>query len=205
MNPEEMLTAARTLIRAEGEALLKIAERLDDTFLQVVQQVADCAGKVIITGAGTSGAMAYRMAHLLATCGITAFYIPPGDALHGESAMMNPGDLLIAFSKAGKSEDINRFARIARDRGASVMAWTANPESDLAALSDLVIRIEVDASAEGEGMLPFGSTLAVGAYGDALTLMASRVRGFNLATLAQTHPMGGANELARQKQAGGKP
>lgn len=201
MNEQDMLAAARAQIRAEGAALLAIADKLDDTFLQAVRMVAECSGKIIISGAGTSGAMAFRLAHLLATCGITAFSVSPGDALHGESAMMHPGDVLIALSKAGKSEDINRFARIARERGAKIMAWTANPQSELAALSDLVVVLQVDSSAEGEGMLPFGSTLAAGAYGDALTLMAKELRGFNLATLAQTHPLGGSNELARQKQA----
>jgi arabinose-5-phosphate isomerase len=102
------------------------------------------------------------------------------------------------MSKAGKSSDINTFARIARERGASVMAWTAQQESELAVLASLVIHIEVPDSAEGEGLLPFGSTLANGAYGDALALAAKTLRGFNLATLAQTHPLGGANELAKQ-------
>lgn len=198
MDKNMMLAQARALIRAEGEALLQIAERLDDRFIQAVTMVAECRGKIIVTGAGTSGAMAHRLAHVLATCGMTAFYISPGDALHGESAMMGAGDVLIALSKAGKSEDINTFARIARERGAAVMAWTAKPESELASLATLVIVIQVPDSAEGEGLLPFGSTLANGAYGDALTLMAKTLRGFNLATLAQTHPLGGAHDLAQQ-------
>ena len=203
MDNEAMLTEARALIRAEGEALMSLAERLDDTFIKAVKLVAECQGKIIVTGAGTSGAMAHRLAHILATCGMTAFYITPGDALHGESAMLAQGDILIAMSKAGKSSDINTFAKIARERGAAVMAWTAKPESELAALATLVIHIEVPDSAEGEGLLPFGSTLANGAYGDALALMAKGLRGFSLTTLAQTHPLGGANELA--KQHGGQP
>jgi arabinose-5-phosphate isomerase len=198
MDKETMLAQARALIRAEGEALLHIAERLDDRFVQAVTMVAECRGKIIITGAGTSGAMAHRLAHILATCGMAAFYVSPGDALHGESAMMGAGDVLIALSKAGRSEDINSFARIARERGAAVMAWTAQPDSELAALAALVIIIQVPDSAEGEGLLPFGSTLANGAYGDALALMAKTLRGFNLMTLAQTHPMGGAHDLAQK-------
>lgn len=199
MDDQQILEDARALILAESEALLRLLERLDDTFLRAVYMVAGCRGKIIVTGAGTSGAMAYRLAHLLATCGMTAFYIPPGDALHGESAMISAGDVLIALSKAGMSSDINQFAAIARSRGAQVMAWTANAAGDLAKGSDLVVLFEVLQSAEGEGMLPFGSTLAHGAYGDALTLMAKRLRGFDLATLAQTHPLGGSNALARER------
>jgi arabinose-5-phosphate isomerase len=204
MDNDVMLAQARALIRAEGEALLQLAERLDDTFTQAVALVAECRGKIIVTGAGTSGAMAQRLAHLLATCGMTAFYITPGDALHGESVLLGEGDILIAMSKAGKSQDINSFAKIARERGAVVMAWTAKPDSELAALAALVIYIEVPDDAEGEALLPFGSTLAHGAIGDALTLMAKRLRGFSLATLAQTHPLGGAHELAQQHQGDGR-
>ncbi len=199
MDDRDMIAAARALIRAEADAIAQIAERLDESFIAAVRLVADCRGKVIVTGAGTSGAVAQRLAHLLATCGVTAFCIPPGDALHGESAMLTAGDLLIVFSKAGKSSDINAFARIARERGAQVMTWTASPQSELAMLSDQVILIEVDARAEGDGLLPFGSTLATAAYGDALTLMVKTLRGFDLATLAQTHPLGGAHDLASQR------
>jgi len=199
IDKNQILAQARELIEAEGKAILDLARQLDDTFVQAVHMIAECKGKILITGAGTSGAMAYRLAHLLATTGTPAFYIPPGDAMHGESALLTPGDILIALSKAGKSLEINLFARIARERGAQVMAWTANPDSELAQMSDLVIVITVDDRAEGENLLPFGSTLASGAYGDALTLMVKQLHGFDLATLAQTHPLGGANELARQK------
>ena len=199
MDDQQLLNDACALIRAESEAILRLVEQLDETFLSAAKMVAACRGKIIVTGAGTSGAMAYRLAHLLATCGMTAFYIPPGDALHGESAMINEGDLLIALSKAGMSSDINQFADIARSRGAQVMAWTANANGDLARMSDLVVLFEVRKEAEGEGMLPFGSTLAHGAYGDALTLVAKQLRGFDLATLAQTHPLGGSNALAQER------
>lgn len=198
MNHDQILAEARALIRAEADVIASIAAQLDDSFIQAVRLVHECAGIVYVTGAGTSGAMAKRLSHLLATCGVRAFYITPGDALHGESALASADDVLIVLSKAGKSADINQFARIARERGAKVMCWTAEPASELAQISDLVVRLETDTSAEGEALLPFGSTLAHGAFGDALTLMVKRLRGFNLAELAHTHPLGGANALAKQ-------
>lgn len=194
---EDILEQARTLIRAEAHVVEAVADQLDETFVRAVRMVAECTGRIYITGAGTSGAIARRLAHLLGTCGIAAFFIPPGDALHGQSAMAAPGDILIALSKAGKSADINQYARIASGRGCAVMTWTANPESELAELSDLVIALETDEAGEGEGLLPFGSTLANGVLGDALCLMAKRMRGFDLHELAQTHPLGGTKELLR--------
>ena len=195
MGSADILREARALVRAEGGAVTAVAEQLGETFVQAVQLVAGCTGRIFVTGSGTSGAMAYRLAHLLATCGMPAFFIPPSDALHGESAMVAPGDVMIALSKAGKSADINEFAAIAAQRGCAVMAWTADATSELARLSQLVVVIETDQAGEGEGVLPFGSTLAHGAVGDALCLLTKRWRGFNLAELAQTHPLGGAAQL----------
>lgn len=193
---DAILEGARAQIRAEAEAVMSVADQLGDSFVRAVELVAHCSGRIFITGAGTSGAIGYRLAHLLGTCAMPAFFIPPGDALHGKSAIAAPGDVLIALSKAGKSSDINDYARIVRQRGCTVIAWTAKADSELAALSDLVVVVETSDAGEGEGLLPFGSTLAHGALGDALCLMAKRIRGFDLGELRQTHPLGGAHELA---------
>ena len=91
------------------------------------------------TGSGTSGTIARRLAHLLATCGMHAFFVHPADALHGPSAAVAPGDVLIALSKAGKSAEINDFARVARARGGKVISLTWKPDSELGALSDVVL------------------------------------------------------------------
>lgn len=197
MEPNDILEQARTIIRAEGELLLTIADQLDDSFVQTVRLVSECSGNILITGAGTSGTMARRLAHLLATCGMAAFYLHPGEALHGPSAAVRPGDLVIAFSKAGKSAELNKFVEVARQRGAKIISWTWQPESPLGQLSDVVVPLPPDEQAEGEGVLPFGSSLANGAIGDALCLAAKRLRGFDLAELTQTHPSGATAELVR--------
>jgi len=197
MNKAEMLEMARAQIRAEGEVLLDIADQIDDSFMQAVELVVHCPRAILVTGSGTSGTMARRLAHLLATCGMSAFYQNPGEALHGPSAAIGPGDVIIAFSKAGKSQDVNTFCTIAKERGAEIMAWTWYPDSPLGQLSDVVLQIRPDEKGEGEGILPFGSTLATGAVSDALTLVAKQMRGFDLHTLTQTHPSGATAELVR--------
>lgn len=199
MQDREILEQAREMIRAEGEALIDIADQLGDSFVETVRLVSECQGRILITGAGTSGTIARRMAHLLSTCGMPAFFLHPADALHGPSAAIGPGDVLIAMSKAGKSAEINQLAAVARQRGGKVISWTWEPESPLAQLSDVVVVIRPDKKAEGEGVLPFGSSLANGAVGDALTLVAKRLRGFDLATLTQTHPSGATAQLVRKK------
>jgi arabinose-5-phosphate isomerase len=198
MNDQEVLLAGKTLIHAEALVVELMAERLGDDFVTAARLIAGCTGKILVTGAGTSGTMARRLAHMLATCGMSAFFAHAADALHGPSAAVAPGDILIAFSKAGKSAEINQFAGIARQRGAKVIAMTWEPDSPLGRSSDIVLNVNSGASGEGDGVLPFGSTLAAGAVSDALVHVARRLRGFDLVTLAQTHPSGGVTELLKK-------
>ncbi len=197
MDNNETLEQARALMRAEGQALIAAAEQLDDTFVESVRLVSDCQGCVYITGAGTSGVIARRLAHLLSTCAVRAFYINAAEALHGPSAAVSEGDVVIILSKAGRSAELNQFAAIAKERGAKVASWTGEAESPLAQLSDVVVVIRPGLEGEGEGVLPFGSSLAAGAVGDALTLLVKRRRAFDLATLVQTHPAGATSDLVK--------
>jgi arabinose-5-phosphate isomerase len=198
MTDNDMLAVGRALMRAEAAALLAAADQLDQNFVAAAHLIARCPGAVMTTGSGTSGTIARRLAHLLATCGMHAFFVHPADALHGPSASVAPGDVLIALSKAGKSAEINHFARVARARGGQVISLTWKPASELAELSDVVLVQPNAVEAEGEGVLPFGSTLAAGALCDALCLAAKNLRGFDLATLTQTHPSGATAELVRK-------
>jgi D-arabinose 5-phosphate isomerase GutQ len=198
MEANEILEQAKEMIRAEGKAIIDIADQLGDSFVEAVRLVSECNSRILITGAGTSGTIARRMAHLFATCGMPAFFVNAADALHGPSAAVAPGDILIALSKAGKSAEINQFAGVARQRGGKVISMTWEPESELAQLSNVVLVIRPDTKGEGEGVLPFGSTLANGAVGDALCLVAKRIRGFDLSVLTQTHPSGATAELVQK-------
>lgn len=200
MEANEILKQAKEMITAEGEAIIGVAGQLDQSFVEAARLVSECNSRILITGAGTSGTIARRMAHLFATCGMPAFYMNAADALHGSSAAIATGDVLIALSKAGRSAEINRFAEVARQRGGKVISMTWEPESELASLSDVVLIIRPDTKGEGEGVLPFGSTLANGAVGDALCLVAKRLRGFDLAELTQTHPSGATAELVQDSK-----
>lgn len=198
MNDVEILEESRALIRAEGEAVIQVAEQLGEEFVEAVRLVAGCTGAIMTTGSGTSGTIARRLAHLLGTCGMHAFFAHPADALHGPSASVQPGDVLIAYSKAGRSAEINHFAKVAKQRGGKVICITWEPESELGKLSDVTIAARSGERGEGEGVLPFASTLSAGAVSDALCLMAKNLRGFDLATLVQTHPSGATADLVRK-------
>lgn len=186
------------MVRAEGKALLKVADQLGDSFVASVALVSQCTGRVLTSGAGTSGTVARRLSHLLSACGIPAFFVHPSDALHGASAGVTAEDVIIAFSKAGQSAELNQFVRIARERGAKVVSLTWEPESELARSSDVVVTVRPDSKGEGEGVLPFGSSVANASVGDALCLIARRLRGIRLGELARTHPSGGIVELIQK-------
>ena len=115
MNDQELLLAGKSMILAEADVVTLMADNLGQDFVAAVRLVAACTGTIFVTGAGTSGTMARRLAHMLSTCGMPAFFAHPADALHGPSAAVMPGDILIAFSKAGKSAEINQFATVAHE------------------------------------------------------------------------------------------
>lgn len=198
MDNDEILERSRALIRAEGEAVIAVAEQQGHAFVEAALLIAECSGVIMTTGSGTSGTIARRLAHLLGTCGMHAFFAHPADALHGPSASVQEGDILIAYSKAGRSAEINHFATVAKQRGGKVICITWDADSELGRLSDVALLARSGERGEGEGVLPFGSTLAAGAVSDALCLMAKSLRGFDLATLVQTHPSGATADLVRK-------
>ncbi len=199
MDNNQILEQAQAMIRAEGKVVEEIADQLGDSFVEAARMIAQATGVVLTTGAGTSGTIARRMAHLFGTTGMHSFYVNSAEALHGPSAMTQPGDVLIAISKGGSSAEINQFASLARKRGAKVISLTWEPASALAQLSDVVLIVRPDESGEGDGVLPFGSTLANGAVGDALCLVSKNLRRFDLGTMIETHPSGDTAARIQEK------
>lgn len=196
MEKDQTLKAARDLIRAECRALESAADQIGESFLEALHLIAGCQKNILVAAVGTSGTIARRLAHLLASgCGMSAFYFHPGEALHGPSAMVGSGDVIIAISKGGKSAELNQFLAIARERGGKVISLTSNPRSEMGRQSDILIEVPIHPAAEDEGILPYGSTLAAAAIGDALCYLLRRERGFDLTEMKQTHPSGATAEL----------
>ena len=198
MTDQELLDISRTLIRAESAAITAVADQLDATFIAAAHLISGCTGVIMTAGSGTSGTIARRLAHLLATCGMHAFFVHPADALHGPSAAVVAGRRADRALQGRQERGDQQLRRVAHARGGKVISLTWKPDSELGALSDVVLVQPNAVDAEGEGVLPFGSTLAAGALCDALCLAAKNLRGFDLATLTQTHPSGATAELVRK-------
>lgn len=200
MLPEEILAIARTVIEQESASLTALIDQIDSSFVEVADLLLNCQGHVLVAGAGTSHAVAARLAHLLSCCGTPALFIHPGDSQHGLSGAVTGQDVVIAISKGGETTEVNYLARIARQRGAKVVAFTEKPESTLGTLSDAVLQIRAAADVDPYGMIATGSSLTVSAMGDALCVALLHMRGYSAEQFGQTHPGGAVGQLVEQRR-----
>lgn len=194
-NPAESLEDIRAFLREEGAGVASTADQLDETFFAVVRLLADTKGKVFVTGSGTSGFIARRMAHLLSVCGTPAVFLQPMDALHGSMGAISQGDVLIAISRGGGSGEITDLTARAKDRGATTIAITATEGSPFTAVADIVVVLQSPDGAEPGGVIAMGSTLVVAAWGDALALTLMRLRDYTWAEVLHTHPAGAVGQI----------
>jgi D-arabinose 5-phosphate isomerase GutQ len=192
----QLLDEARDAIRREAAGVLSVADQLDDSFPTVVRMLLECRGKVFVAGSGTSGAIARRMAHLLSVCGTPAVFIQPADALHGTMGAVAEGDLLIAISRGGGTAEINDLARRVRDRGAPVIALTAEPGSEFGQIADVVVRLTTPPGSDPGEVIAMGSTLVTAAWGDALAYVLMRLRGYGWDKVLHTHPSGAVGAIS---------
>lgn len=182
---------ARALLLREAAAIRGLADQLDPAFPAVVERVAATTGKVVTTGAGTSGLVAERLAHLLSVCGTPAFFLPVLDALHGGVGAVGPDDLVIAFSKGGRSAELTALVSLLVGRRVDVVAVTEAPDSPFAMAATTVVPLRTEpADADLGGMVATGSTLVASAWGDGLTAALMELRGHTLHDVVAAHPAG---------------
>ena len=196
-----MLDAARKTIIDEAAAVAAVAEQLDDSFLDVFEQLLSCTGKVFIAGSGTSGTIARRMAHLLSVCGTPAAFLHPMDALHGTMGVLTAGDILITLSKGGESAEINDLIVLARRRDVRIIALTSKPDSTMAQLADTVVTLHNREGADPGNVIAMGSTLVTAVWGDALAILLMRQRGYSWERMLETHPGGAVGKMGAHPEA----
>ena len=174
MFEQDYATVAKQVIKLEGKAVTRLAETLDcDSFNDLVASVLKCkakGGRVIVTGKGNSGMVAHKISYSLCCVDIPAVYLAPGEGVHASTGLIQPGDILIAVSRGGDSEEVVELMKIARQKNARTVAVTANPASPMALLSDLMLRVSIDRDAEAHDYLATSSMLAMIAVFDAVAL-----------------------------------
>ncbi|UCC65170.1 MAG: SIS domain-containing protein [Anaerolineae bacterium] len=190
MSQREILELARSTIEREIAGVATLLERLDDAFVEAAHRLLACEGHVLVAGAGTSNPVAARLAHLLSCCGTPALFIHPGDSQHGLSGAVTERDVLIAISKGGETTEVNHLVRVAKRRGATLIALTENPNSTLGRLSHVVLHVRAPPDVDPYGMIATGSSLINAALGDALCVVLLKLRGYSLDDFGLTHPGG---------------
>jgi D-arabinose 5-phosphate isomerase GutQ len=198
---ERLIEKARSVLNSEADAVRSCVRLMDESVASIASMLLECRGHVLVAGAGTSRAVALRFAHLLSCCGTPALPINAADALHGGAGAVTDRDVVYIISKGGRSAEINKFADIARKRGARIIAHTENPSSPLARMSDLVYRVAAEGCPDPYGMIATGSSLVNCAACDALCALLLELRGYSKEAFGETHPEG---EVGRALAAEGK-
>lgn len=194
MDNQQILDLAKETIRQESDGVLKLVDQLDENFIQAVNLLFSCQGHVLISGSGTSNAVARRMAHLMTVCGTPALLLDAGDSPHGGAAAVTEKDVLIALSKGGTTKELVFLASVAKDRGAKIVAMTENPKSDLGKLADVVLKVVAPQEGDPFGMIATGSSLMNCALGDALCVVLLHMRGYTVEQFGATHPGGAVGD-----------
>jgi arabinose-5-phosphate isomerase len=186
----QILQLAASTFSIEAEAILAMAQRLDDDFVQVVQRMLATRGRVVVTGMGKSGHVGRKIAATLASTGTPAFFVHPGEASHGDLGMVTGDDVVLAISNSGESAEIAVLLPVLKRLGVPVVAMTGNRESAMARYADWVLDTHVDKEACPLNLAPTASTTAQMAMGDALAVALLEARGFKAEDFARSHPGG---------------
>lgn len=181
---------AADVVRRESAAVDGIVEQLSDGFVRAVRALLECRGHVIVSGSGTSHAVALRFAHLLSCCGTPALFLHPGDSQHGAAGALRAEDAWIGLSKGGETTEVVFLGGIAKKRGATVIAITEKPDSTLGRLADVVLEVKAPADVDPYGMIATGSSLVNSALCDAICVALLELRGYTLDRFGETHPGG---------------
>ena len=184
------LEHGRRVLEIEARAISGLIGRLDQRFIDAVDLLYACAGKVVVSGMGKSGLIGQKIAATLASTGTPAFFLHPAEGIHGDLGMVARRDTLIALSNSGETEEVLKLLPFVKRLSVPVIALTGRPQSTLGKNSEVVLDVSVAEEACPMGLAPTASTTATLAMGDALAIALLEKRGFKEEDFAQFHPGG---------------
>jgi len=184
------LDTARRVLKIEAQAINDVLARLDATFENAVDLLFACKGRVVVTGMGKSGLVARKISATLSSTGTPSFFLHPAEAVHGDLGMLARGDMLLAVSYGGETEEIVRLLEAFKRLEMPLLTLTGNASSTLAEASDVVLDVSVREEACSLNLAPTSSTTVAMAVGDALAVSLLDKRGFQPNDFAALHPAG---------------
>lgn len=181
---------AQAVMKQEAEAILAMADRLDESFAEAVKALLDCKGKVIVTGMGKSGLIGRKIAATFNSTGISSFFLHPAEAVHGDLGVIRAEDVLMIVSKSGQLEELETIVAATQRLGGTVIVLGGNQSSGLYQKADIALDCSVVSEAGAENLVPTSSTTAALVMGDALALALVEARDFTSEDFAALHPGG---------------
>jgi arabinose-5-phosphate isomerase len=192
------LSTAKRVLRIEADAIVGLIDRLDARFEKAVELLYNCKGRVVVTGLGKSGLIGRKLAATFASTGTPSLFLHAAEALHGDLGMLSTGDVLVAISSSGETEELIELLEAVKRLRIQLITMTANAGSTMALASDIVLDIAVKEEACLLNLAPTASTAAAMAMGDALAISLLERRGFKEEDFAALHPGGRlGNKLRR--------
>ncbi|CAM8274100.1 KpsF/GutQ family sugar-phosphate isomerase [Candidatus Methylopumilus universalis] len=195
------LERARQVLEIEAQEILSLANRLDDHFVNAVQLILHCDGRVVVSGMGKSGHIGRKLASTFASTGTPSFFMHPAEASHGDLGMITSNDVVIFLSNSGKSDELLSILPVIKRIGAKIISITGNTDSELARESEIHLSAHVSQEACPLGLSPTASSTASLALGDALAICVLDQRAFTAEDFARSHPGGslGKRQVVRVK------
>lgn len=185
-----VIERAKHALGIECEAIQSLMQRLGDEFVRAVELTLACNGRVVVTGVGKSGAVGRKIASTFASTGTPAIFLHSSEGLHGDLGMVTSGDVLLAISYSGHSDDLLSIIPVVRDMQVPIIALTGRPDSYLGMNSDVVLNVSVEREADPHNLAPTASSTATLALGDALAIAVMQERKFSREDFARFHPGG---------------
>lgn len=190
LDDDALLARGREILDIEAAALARVRQNLGGPFVTLTRVILALRGKVVVTGVGKSGHVGQKIAATLASTGTPAVFLHPVEGMHGDLGVVQAGDLVLALSNSGETEEVLNIVAAAKARKLPVAALTGRPGSTLASLADWTLDASVDREACPLGLAPTASTTAALALGDAIAMVLEEARGFTADDFAAFHPGG---------------
>jgi arabinose-5-phosphate isomerase len=185
-----IINFAKNVVDIELSALEQFKNNLDDNFIQVVDILQNCTGKVVVTGMGKSGHIGKKIAATLASTGTPSFFLHPAEAGHGDLGMISENDVLIGISYSGTASEIMLILPIVKRLGVKTIAITGNKNAVMSQECDIWLNASVETEACPHNLAPTSSTTVALVLGDALAMSLLQQRGFSANDFARSHPSG---------------
>lgn len=186
----DIISIAKQVFETEGKAVLALADRLDDNFVQAIRYLQACSGKVVVSGMGKSGHIGRKISATFSSTGTPSIFIHPAEALHGDLGMITPGDVFFSISNSGETDELLRLIPQLKQLAISHISLVGNLQSTLAKHADVILDVSVEKEADELQLAPTASTTAVLAMGDALAVALMNERNFKPEDFAVYHPGG---------------